>query len=248
MFAWHNETVNIHSHTIGSLLFAWLPYHFYANVYQEVDNSQPIDALLFVLYFTGVALCFACSACCHVIWNLSAPAASFGNRLDFSGIVLLMWGASLPSIHFAFLCDPMLKYLHWGLVSLSASGCIVFTLHPSFLGPTFRKYRALMYTCFGLSAILFVSHSIYLYGFVVQRRRLAIEWMALMGFLNIAGAGFYASRLPERWFPNRFDFVGASHQIFHLLVLAAGLVHYKALVCALNEARGPVDFCAAPAT
>lgn len=52
-----------------------------------------------------------------------------------------------------------------------------------------------MYTCFGLSAILFVSHSIYLYGFVVQRRRLAIEWMALMGFLNIAGAGFYASRV-----------------------------------------------------
>lgn len=55
-------------------------------------------------------------------------------------------------------------------------------------------------------------------------------------------------QLPERWFPNRFDFVGASHQIFHLLVLGAGLVHYKALVCALNEARGPVDFCAAPIT
>ena len=46
---------------------------------------------------------------CHVAWNISPSVASFGNRLDFCGIVLLMWGASLPSIHFAFVCDPTLK-------------------------------------------------------------------------------------------------------------------------------------------
>jgi predicted membrane channel-forming protein YqfA (hemolysin III family) len=79
-------------------------------------------------------------------------------------------------------------------VSTSAGGCILLTLHPAFLGPTFRQYRALMYTCFGLSAILFISHSIFLYGFAIQKRRLSIEWMALMGFLNIAGAVVYASR------------------------------------------------------
>jgi adiponectin receptor len=52
-----------------------------------------------------------------------------------------------------------------------------------------------MYTCFGLSAILFISHSIFLYGFAIQKRRLSIEWMALMSFLNIAGAVIYASRV-----------------------------------------------------
>jgi predicted membrane channel-forming protein YqfA (hemolysin III family) len=216
---------------------------------------------------------------CHIIWNLSAPAACFGNRLDFSGIVLLMWGASIPSIHYAFVCNTMLEYLHCSLVSqsvsttskittnakrvqvtISAFGCIVFTLHPQFLGPVFRKYRALMYASFGLSALLFMSHSIILYGFAVQRKRLALEWMILMGALNIIGACFYASRvrnllqhrdrleanksqLPERWFPLRFDFVGASHQIFHLLVLAAALVHYKALVGALRESRGSQNLC-----
>ena len=80
-------------------------------------------------------------------------------------------------------------------VSTSAGGCILLTLHPAFLGPTFRQYRALMYTCFGLSAILFISHSIFLYGFAIQKRRLSIEWMALMSFLNIAGAVIYASRV-----------------------------------------------------
>lgn len=134
-------------------------------------------------------------------------------------------------------------------------------MHPRFAGPRFRKYRALLYTCFGLSAILFVSHGIFLYGFAVQKKRLALEWMGLMGFLNILGAAFYASRvsehnlasdvcladlsvqLPERWLPKRFDFIGASHQIFHVLVLAAGVVHYKALICALYEVRSPDHLC-----
>jgi adiponectin receptor len=107
----------------------------------------------------------------------------------------------------------------------------------------------------------------FLYGFAVQKRRLSIEWMALMGFLNVAGAVVYASRVsclswkilfpvaaivfaygeqvPERWFPTRFDFVGASHQIFHVLVLVAGLVHYKALVGGLYAVRAKDTLCVA---
>ena len=71
----------------------------------------------------------------------------------------------------------------------------MFTLHPRFLGPAFRKYRALMYASFGMSALMFMSHSIFLYGFAVQKKRLALEWMVLMGALNIIGACFYASRV-----------------------------------------------------
>lgn len=136
----------------------------------------------------------------------------------------------------------------------------MFTLNSQFLGPAFRKCRALMYASFGLSALMFVPHGILLYGFAVQEKRLALDWMILMGALNIIGACFYASRvrtllqhrdrpeadisqLPEKWFPHRFDFVGASHQIFHVLVLAAALVHYKALVIALRQSRGSQNSC-----
>lgn len=58
---------------------------------------------------------------CHIIWNHSAPVASLGNRLDFCGIVLLMWGASLPSIHFGFICQPLYRYIHWLLVRVTGS-------------------------------------------------------------------------------------------------------------------------------
>ena len=56
--------VNIHSQVIGCILFAWLPVHFYGTVYKEIDHPQPVDAVLFILYFLGVAVCFGCSARC----------------------------------------------------------------------------------------------------------------------------------------------------------------------------------------
>jgi adiponectin receptor len=199
------------------------------------------------------------------------------NRADCSGIVLLMWGASLASIHFAFICDPRQKSLHWFLVCLrrfpnrfeactddivqssaSATGCITFILGPMFIQPQYRSLRALTYLSLGLFAFVFIVHSIYLHGFALQRRRLSLEWMGLMALLNLLGCSAYAFRvsccytcymfrimvadtktqIPESKFPGKFDFVGASHQIMHVAVLAAGLVHYHGLSKALLETRG----------
>jgi adiponectin receptor len=53
----------------------------------------------------------------------------------------------------------------------------------------------LTYICFGSSAITFTAHGMFLYGFAEQRKRLALEWMGLMGFLNLAGAAIYALRV-----------------------------------------------------
>jgi adiponectin receptor len=48
------------------------------------------------------------------------------------------------------------------------------------------------------------------------------------GFMYLAGAIIYATKFPERYFPKTFDIYGASHQIFHMLVLFAAQTHFKA--------------------
>lgn len=53
-------------------------------------------------------------------------------------------------------------------------------------------------------------------------------YLLIMGALYGLGAVFYASRIPERWLPGKFDFAGHSHQIFHVLVVAGALTHYLA--------------------
>lgn len=42
------------------------------------------------------------------------------------------------------------------------------------------------------------------------------------------GAAIYVARIPERWKPGAFDMAFQSHQIFHVAVVIAAMVHYKA--------------------
>ena len=131
----------------------------------------------------------------HIISNHSPTVQKFGNQLDYLGIVILMWGSTIPSIYYGFYCDPELRKLYWLNVSFLASVCIVATLHPNFRHPTFRPYRAAMYAGLGLSAIVFVVHGLLLHGWTTQNHRMSLDWMALMAMLNLLGAMSYAARV-----------------------------------------------------
>jgi adiponectin receptor len=70
-----------------------------------------------------------------------------------------------------------------------------------------------------------VAHKLLLYG-GRQEAVVTAGFEALMGTLYGLGAAVYALRVPERWFPGRFDLVGHSHQLFHLFVIAGAYAHY----------------------
>jgi adiponectin receptor len=57
-------------------------------------------------------------------------------------------------------------------------------------------------------------------------RALALD--LLMGAIYLAGAVIYAMRIPERWKPGAFDLAFHSHQLFHVAVVVAACVHYRA--------------------
>ena len=52
----------------------------------------------------------------HIISNHSPLVSKWGNQLDYLGIVVLMWGATIPSIYYGFLCDPDLQKIYWSNV------------------------------------------------------------------------------------------------------------------------------------
>lgn len=54
----------------------------------------------------------------HTMWNHSQPLTSFCNKLDYLGILVLMWGAGIPTIYYGFLCDPLLQKVYWTMVSI----------------------------------------------------------------------------------------------------------------------------------
>ncbi|KAL9579055.1 MAG: hypothetical protein Q9212_005332, partial [Teloschistes hypoglaucus] len=115
-------------------------------------------------------------------------------------------------------------------ITLLALICTTLCLHPRFRTPTYRPIRATMYVLMGLSAIVPVLHGLKLYGLSSMNDRIGLPWLVLQGVLYILGAGVYVARVPERWYPVRFDVWGASHQIFHVMVLAAAGCHLVGLL------------------
>lgn len=57
----HNESVNIFSHLIGSLLFLTLPFGIYKELAPRYATANKADLLVFASFFLGVAICFALS-------------------------------------------------------------------------------------------------------------------------------------------------------------------------------------------
>ncbi|XP_027557658.1 adiponectin receptor protein 1-like, partial [Neopelma chrysocephalum] len=78
----------------------------------------------------------------------------------------------------------------------------------------------------GLSGVVPTLHFTIAEGFVKATTVGQMGWFFLMAVMYITGAALYAARVPERFFPGKFDIWFQSHQIFHVLVVAAAFVHF----------------------
>lgn len=121
IFYLHNESVNIHSHLLGSFLFLCLSFSVYAFRDHPVSSS---DIAAFGCFFLGAVICLGMSATYHTISNHSPSVNRFSNQLDYVGIVALITGSFIPSVYYGFFCEPGLQRLYWGMAS-------IYAVHPS---------------------------------------------------------------------------------------------------------------------
>ena len=191
----------------------------------------------------------------HTFLNHSEEVHTFGNQLDHLGIVIVIWASAVPSDYFGFYCDRQLQYFYWTMVgfcedphvcisrltsrivpqaSATAIACAIFTMRPAFRTPSYRPLRSAMYACLGLSIFVPAAHGVYLNGWELQNKRMAIVYFVGLGMLNATGTAIYTARVPERWYPKTFDYYGASHQIMHVLVICGALSHTVGLVRAFD--------------
>ena len=111
---------------------------------------------------------------------------------------------------------------------------VVTLVIPKFQGLRFRSFRVSAFILMGLSGFAPLIHGLKIFGWAHMMKQSGMPYYLLEGFLLILGAVFYATRVPESLRPSKFDIWGCSHQIFHILVVAATSVHAVGLVRAFD--------------
>lgn len=106
-------------------------------------------------------------------------------------------------------------------------GGVILPWHPTFNRQDLAWVRVLFYVSLAATGFLPVFQlamtrglywAVYFYSPVTK---------SILVYLG--GAVLYASKIPECWFPGMFDYVGGSHNLWHLAVLGGILFHYLAM-------------------
>lgn len=117
----HNESVNIYTHLLGSILFSVLGAMLYAVIRPRYASATQADVLVFSCFFLGAALCLGMSATYHTICNHSYEVSRIGNKFDYVGIIFLITGSFIPSIFYGFYCYPKLQETYFTMVRMRSS-------------------------------------------------------------------------------------------------------------------------------
>jgi len=92
-------------------------------LHARYTTAKPTDVAVFAVYLFGVAGCYTLSAAFHTLMSHSPEGCLFGLKLDFQGIILLIWSATVPAVHFTWYFEPGIRDAYWFLVRYSKVRC-----------------------------------------------------------------------------------------------------------------------------
>ncbi|KAL3535163.1 hypothetical protein ACH5RR_003624 [Cinchona calisaya] len=207
------------------------------------EDSDVIPKWPWFVFLGGAMCCLICSSLAHLFACHSRRFYLFFWRLDYSGISLMIICSFFAPIYYAFSCHPYWRLIY--LVSITGfGGLAIFTLlAPGLSSGRFRSFRANLFLTMGFSGVIPAAHAVILYWDKNPQIPVALGFEVVMGLFYAAGAGFYMSRIPERWRPGAFDIVGHSHQIFHVFVVAAALAHSGATLVIMEWRSRGLQIC-----
>lgn len=194
---------------------------------QQQPLQDPAPRWPLYLFMAGAMACLLFSSTCHLLACCRQHVSTLIWRFDYAGIALLIVTSFFPPVYYGFLCLPWWRNFY--LISTSCMGLATLRvcLASKYQQSQYRSMRTTMFVVLGLWGSVPLLHQVVL-NHHADQVRVAVVLDAIMGAIYVAGAVIYAMRLPERWRPGAFDVFLHSHQIFHVAVVVAALLHFRA--------------------
>ncbi|KAJ1780714.1 hypothetical protein LPJ59_007210 [Coemansia sp. RSA 2399] len=230
----HNETGNIMTHLVGALGFAALCLTATQGLLAEFPTINWRDVTTLYMFLVGAIGCMGTSAMYHTVTCHSPRVQRACNKCDYVGIVLFIVSSSVAILCYLFYCHPRLRLFYLTLVFALGALTVVLVMTPHFGTPEYRPIRVVIFVALGISIVIPAIHAYWLFGWEYILHAIQVPYTVAMGATYILGGTIYGARVPERWWPGRFDYWLHSHQIFHVFVVVAAVFHYVGVVRALR--------------
>ncbi|KAI9032262.1 hemolysin-III related-domain-containing protein [Hyaloraphidium curvatum] len=219
----HNETVNVLSHLLGGL-FVFLPLAVRCFVRLH-PAARLSDKIAFGSYCLLATKTLVSSALFHAHFHLSPKAYRTWCALDTVGISALTCGSGVLLAQYIF-HDSRLRLAWVTAVVLANAAGVIGPLFSFWTAPHFRKARVAVYSSAAALSVLPILY-VMATGAPPGWPSEATRWIAGSFASYACGATIYLLRIPECLLPGRFDCLGNSHQIWHILVLCGALCLFR---------------------
>jgi adiponectin receptor len=194
-----------------------------------LDMDWPVKRWPIYVFTAGAMCCMLTSSVCHLLSCCEVHELTRRIwRFDYAGIAVLIVCSFYPPVYYAFLCRPAWKLFYLVVTTILGTATCGASLSNHFQGPQARHIRAALFAALGLFGIVPIVHG-FLLNSGVPKVFTAMWLDIMMGILYLGGAYLYSCRWPERQFPGKFDMAFHSHQLFHVAVVVAALLHYRAV-------------------
>ncbi|XP_063968985.1 progestin and adipoQ receptor family member 3-like [Lytechinus pictus] len=220
---WSNETINVWTHLLGFLIFLGLT--IYDNVIMiPFYQGSLFDHVIYTGFLSCYQFCMFASAAFHLFSGGNETIYKRWFGIDLAGISVGIMGCYLPGIYYAYYCFTFWRNVYLILASSLILVTILVQLHPRYLSAHWYSRRIMLFCAMVGFGVAPTMHWVFLYGGVntpiVKLILPRVIVLYLMGFTALI---FYATRFPEVCCPGRVDYIGSSHQLWHVLVVIAFL-------------------------
>lgn len=238
VFMVHNETGNVWTHLLGFLFFIWLGCFSFLNIVEEDWSHR----LIFLVYIIGNLTCMGSSTVYHLMGCHSEHVMHSTVNVDYFGISAIMTASFLPPLYFVFTCWPTLQLLYMSQVLILGGATLVAPFIERFKTNEWYMLRMGLYIVTAISGFVPTIHSIFLFPPSNHITRAVHLGIFLMFLFYGVGTVIYVTKIPERFYPGRFDIWFNSHQVWHILVFLAAAVHFFTCI-GIYQRFGSADQC-----
>ncbi|XP_058982649.1 progestin and adipoQ receptor family member 3 isoform X1 [Musca domestica] len=216
MFWWTNETINIWSHLCGCILFIGLTiFDFqFLKIHAELE-----DQILVVCLLICFCLCMLLSSIYHIFSCKSEEHYELFLSVDYLGISLSLVAIYISSMYYAFWCFKNLRIIY-SVIALSMFALAMVVQIPK-LNVSLNAKIAVLFTWAAYGVIPLGHWTVVMGGLENELVRLMVPRVIIMYALCAIAFVIYAAKIPERWLTGKVDYIGHSHNWWHLFILAA---------------------------